>query len=99
MLPGTGPIDQCCKVIYPGVFRGTIDDPISINLKAANPMQIDTAGKDKYFLSRKIDEFFLKVADTFRFNLKYFSELFRPPYEFPEIVRQCYKIGCNSLPL
>ncbi len=62
-------------------------------------MEIITNPKEKYYLSKRIDGFFVNAAKTFRFVLNYFVELFRPPYEFGEIVRQCYKIGCDSLPL
>ncbi|MCW3089936.1 MAG: transporter permease protein [Ferruginibacter sp.] len=62
-------------------------------------MEINTATKEKYYLSKRADGFFLNITDTSRFVLNYFVQLLRPPYEFSEIVRQCYKIGCNSLPL
>ena len=62
-------------------------------------MDINTASKEKYYLSKRIDGFFVNIAQSFRFVLDYFVQLFRPPYEFPEIARQCYKIGCDSLPL
>nr|ACN58843.1 ABC transporter permease protein [uncultured bacterium BLR12] len=62
-------------------------------------MEINTASKEKYHLSKSVDSFFINVAQTLRFILDYFVQLFRPPYEFSEIVRQCYKIGCDSLPL
>ena len=62
-------------------------------------MEIDTTSKESYYLSKGTDSFFANVARAFRFVLDYFVQLFRPPYEFSEIVRQCYKIGCDSLPL
>lgn len=62
-------------------------------------MEITTTRKEKYYLSKRIDGFFISAAKTFRFILNYFVEVLRPPYEFPEIVKQCYQIGCNSLPL
>lgn len=31
--------------------------------------------------------------------MRFFRELVRPPFEFKEIVRQCYEIGWKSLPL
>ncbi|MEO6722114.1 MAG: ABC transporter permease [Ferruginibacter sp.] len=62
-------------------------------------MEINTATRKKYYLSKRADSFFGNIANTFRFILDYFIQLFRPPYEFSEIVRQCYKIGCDSLPL
>ncbi|MEO6358792.1 MAG: ABC transporter permease [Ferruginibacter sp.] len=62
-------------------------------------MEISTTRKEKYYLSKRIDGFFISTSKTFRFVLNYFAELFRPPYEFGEIVKQCYKVGCDSLPL
>ncbi|MEO7766381.1 MAG: ABC transporter permease [Ferruginibacter sp.] len=64
-------------------------------------MEIDTASniKEKYYLSKGLDGFFASIARPFRFTLNYFVQLVRPPYEFSEILRQCYKIGCDSLPL
>ncbi len=62
-------------------------------------MNASTTKKEKYYLSKKIDGFFIGIAKVFRFATNYFSELLRPPYELPEIARQCYRIGCDSLPL
>ncbi len=31
--------------------------------------------------------------------LRFFIEVFQPPFEFKEIIRQCYEIGYKSLPL
>ena len=31
--------------------------------------------------------------------IRFFKEVFRPPFEFKEIIRQCYEIGYKSLPL
>ncbi|MES2627590.1 MAG: ABC transporter permease [Bacteroidota bacterium] len=39
------------------------------------------------------------VGDATTFTLKFFKELFFPPYEFKEIMIQCYKIGNKSFPL
>jgi phospholipid/cholesterol/gamma-HCH transport system permease protein len=52
-----------------------------------------------YVVSRKIDGFFIKFYEGFQFALRFFKEVFRPPFEFKEIVRQCYEIGYKSLPL
>lgn len=62
-------------------------------------MEITTKRKRKYYLSKKIDGYFINTSKTFRFVLDYFIHLFKPPYEWREIVRQCYKVGCDSLPL
>ena len=62
-------------------------------------MEITTTRKEKYYLSKRIDGFFINTAQTFSFVIDYFIGLFRRPYEWQEIVRQCYKIGVDSLPL
>ena len=33
------------------------------------------------------------------FISRFFKELFMPPYEWKEIIRQCYEVGCKTLPL
>lgn len=62
-------------------------------------METDTIAKEKIYLTKSIDNFFVDTAKSFRFILNYFQEGLRPPYEFSEIGRQCFKIGCDSLPL
>lgn len=52
-----------------------------------------------FVLSRRIDSFFLNLNDIFRFILRFFKEAFLPPYEFKEILNQCYELGVRSLPL
>ena len=56
-------------------------------------MGITKTSKRKYFLSKRMDGFFIKIAAIARFVGNYFAQLVKPPYEFPEIVRQSYKIG------
>jgi phospholipid/cholesterol/gamma-HCH transport system permease protein len=43
--------------------------------------------------------FFTEVTLLTRFTMRFFKTLVRPPYEFSELVKQCYIIGCKSLPL
>lgn len=49
--------------------------------------------------SRRIDKFFLKLYDISAFVFRFFKEVFVPPYEFKEIIRQGYELGVMSLPL
>lgn len=51
----------------------------------------------KLSLPQKISHFFTSVYDVHKFILRFFSEAFTPPYEFKEIIRQCYNIGYRSL--
>ena len=53
----------------------------------------------KYVISKGIDEFFLNIHIAFLFTIRFFKEVFRPPFEFKEIMKQCYEIGYKSLPL
>lgn len=53
----------------------------------------------KPFLSKKFDKFFTGLSDAWHFVLRFFKEVFVPPYEFREVVHQCYRIGVESLPL
>ncbi|MGY6559815.1 MAG: MlaE family ABC transporter permease [Nitritalea sp.] len=50
-------------------------------------------------ISKKIDRFFIGLASAFLFVKRFFQEVWKPPYEFKEIARQCYEIGYRSLPL
>jgi phospholipid/cholesterol/gamma-HCH transport system permease protein len=55
-------------------------------------------GNDKVF-GKRIDKFFIGLERAFLFLKKFFIEVWIPPYEFKEVIRQCYRIGYNSLPL
>jgi len=43
--------------------------------------------------------FFLKVSSLTVFAVRFFKEVFRPPYEFNELIKQSFLIGYKSLPL
>lgn len=47
----------------------------------------------------KITNFFTEVTLITRFTLNIFKNIFRPPYELNELLKQCYNVGCRSLPL
>jgi phospholipid/cholesterol/gamma-HCH transport system permease protein len=53
----------------------------------------------KFIVSKNVDRFFISVYDVSKFILQFFKEVFVPPYEFKEVLRQCYKVGYKSLPL
>jgi phospholipid/cholesterol/gamma-HCH transport system permease protein len=44
-------------------------------------------------------EFFTEVGHIAQFTLRFFKELFNPPFEYKEFFKQCYSIGYKSLPL
>ena len=41
--------------------------------------------------------FFEEIGDITLFAVRFFREVFTPPFEFRELVRQCYNIGNRSL--
>lgn len=53
----------------------------------------------KPLLSKKLDKFFTGLNDAWIFVRRFFQEVFLPPYEFREVIQQCYRIGVESLPL
>ena len=55
--------------------------------------------KKNNLLAGKIKNYFIDVYDVFRFIIKFFKVIFLPPYEFREIIRQCYYIGYKSVAL
>jgi phospholipid/cholesterol/gamma-HCH transport system permease protein len=54
---------------------------------------------EKYFISKTIDQFFTKIYEGSKFCLLFFKEAITPPYEFQEIIKQCFIVGYKSLPL
>lgn len=48
---------------------------------------------------RTIRQYFVDVYNVYRFIIRFFKEIFLPPYEFKEIIRQCYYIGYKSVVL
>ncbi|MBS7563184.1 ABC transporter permease [Mucilaginibacter sp. Bleaf8] len=46
--------------------------------------------------SRRFAKFFTDVYDVYRFIVRFFKEAFVPPYEFKELIKQCYEIGVRS---
>jgi phospholipid/cholesterol/gamma-HCH transport system permease protein len=59
----------------------------------------DSPTEKNKVISKRIDKFFTGLASAFRFVKRFFQEVWFPPYEFKEFIRQCYQIGYNSLPL
>lgn len=62
-------------------------------------MSLNTAEPRKYLISKGMDGFFMDLYHTFKFIVRFFKEAFKPPYEFQEIIRQCYQVGFRSLSL
>src|SRR5690606_28979666 len=50
-------------------------------------------------MGRKINNLLLEFARLHRFLMRLFREVVSPPFEFKEIIRQCYEVGWKSFPL
>ena len=64
-----------------------------------NTTMAGQTGTRKHVFSKKIDTFFKELAEAWNFVRRFFQEVFLPPYEFKEVIHQCYRIGVESLPL
>ncbi len=58
---------------------------------------MDSKPVARNLISKKIDGFFIDLHSAFQFIGRFFKELFTPPYEFKEIIKQCYEVGYKSL--
>jgi phospholipid/cholesterol/gamma-HCH transport system permease protein len=70
--------------------------PLIMNMDNENKGVIPTK---KYVLSKRADDFFTDIYRVYRFIARFFKEAILPPFEWKEIIRQCYEIGYKSLPL
>src|SRR5690606_25150342 len=50
-------------------------------------------------MGSKIEKLLIEFARIHRFMISVLREAVSPPYEFKEIIRQCYEIGWKSFPL
>ncbi|HUH46613.1 MAG TPA: ABC transporter permease [Arenibacter sp.] len=50
-------------------------------------------------LARKTKHFFIEIGELSYFAGRYFKEVLKPPYEFKELLRQCFEIGVRSFML
>jgi len=48
-------------------------------------------------ISNKIKNFFIEIGDLSFFAGRFFKEVFSKPFEFKELLRQCYNVGNRSL--
>lgn len=59
----------------------------------------NTGSTKKYLISKRVDQVFMDLYEVYKFILRFFKEVFLPPFEFKETIRQCYEVGYRSLPL
>ena len=52
---------------------------------------------EKNVISKKLDTLFIDLYSAAQFIIRFFKELFKPPYEVKEVIKQCYEVGYKSL--
>ena len=63
----------------------------------SNPTQPSDSAPRRPVTTRQLDRFFTDLADVAAFIGRFFREALLPPYEFKEIIRQCFEVGYRSL--
>ncbi len=70
---------------------------LSINdMQETENLKENLPENNRYNLFHK---FFLEVSAITTFTARFFKEVFKPPYEFNELINQSFQIGYKSLPL
>ncbi len=64
-----------------------------------NMSEISVAKLIKSKLVDRIKQFFVQIGELSYFAGRFFKEVFKPPFEFRELLRQCYQMGNRSLVL
>jgi phospholipid/cholesterol/gamma-HCH transport system permease protein len=68
-------------------------------MDAVNDKPSQTENKRKNTFRQRLGLFFVNIYKIHLFIIRFFKEAFLPPYEFKEVVKQCYETGVRSLPL
>lgn len=68
-------------------------------LKFKKALKKEDAEPEQVSDSTWVDNLLIELGGLSRFTVQFFRELFRPPYEHREFLRQAYKIGLSTLPL
>jgi phospholipid/cholesterol/gamma-HCH transport system permease protein len=48
-------------------------------------------------INTKLKSFFIEIGELSYFTFRFFKEVFKRPFEFKELLRQCYNMGNRSL--
>ncbi len=49
--------------------------------------------------AKKLKQFFVEIGELSYFAMRFFKEVLKPPWEFKELLRQCYNMGNRSFVL
>ena len=71
----------------------------TIHLFSAKRISLRDSTRKKQVISERLDDLFTGIYNAYKFIWRFFKQAFQRPFDFQEIVRQCYEIGYKSLPL
>ena len=63
------------------------------------PEGSEISSEKKTIISTNIDTFFADIYNVYKFIGLFFKEVFSKPFEFKEVINQCYQVGYKSLGL
>lgn len=69
---------------------------LKITAKTSTEQESDSTSPPS---AKALRTFFEEIALLTKFTFRFFKEVFKPPYEFSELVKQCYLVGYRSFPL
>lgn len=74
---------------------------MNLNIKKIFRNKTTRSNHKEFDLSRfkNVETFLNEIGGLSLFTSKFFRELFRPPYEYKEFLKQSYTIGLSTLPL
>jgi phospholipid/cholesterol/gamma-HCH transport system permease protein len=55
--------------------------------------------KQKFILSKGLDDYFTGIHNAYTFTARFFSEAFKRPFHLREVINQCFEVGLKSLAL
>src|ERR1019366_3680228 len=73
---------------------------MSVEIKITSQAALENVSESSENLYTKaLRDFFEEVAKLTLFTFRFFKEVVKPPYEFNELAKHSYIVGCKSLPL
>jgi len=64
-------------------------------VNSTDPVVLKRGAKQR----KRLSDFFISLYNINKFVFRFFKEAFLPPFEFKEIMRQCYEVGVRSFTL
>jgi phospholipid/cholesterol/gamma-HCH transport system permease protein len=53
----------------------------------------------KYVFTKAVDNYLIGIDKAYKFTTRFFTEAFKKPFHFREVINQCFEVGLKSLAL